>query len=1308
MDRFVFRGSGRAAPQSNEKEEQVIALKKSKTNRKRNMSSKTIIEKRKAQVPLKQDAVEPDNEKENQKEWTETMNVKTPFPDDLEDIGSQLVIWKDDPSIPQLHSSKNMELEMDNTTLRIDQPSKWNTQHDTEQEVGFSSPELFQFWKRHGVSRLNIKRKKHCKSRQQEQTIENENVDMNFIRDDSTKSDVISIPQPNCSSVIEHREETISSLLESCEELTPDIVLSLEEWFRKYEQIGPTQASSERLRVVNIQDNEENRTKLVHLRQVTDECKSLSVLLCDQWYNTNVYEDDIVRIVQVDENTVFQPFPKKFSNDWQIRVDEKRNFFVLHPDTLISVTCLSNSFTCMRRALLAEWNRFAGVDSISALEGAMIHSLIETGLQYVSKENSSEKNGSIIASLLSSLMEQANNIVDAELENLYELSADDQLVRSLLQALVPQIVKWLEISIVKSDSSLKMECYGMGNMKADQIRMIKAESVEETIWSPIWGLKGKIDAIFQIEIEKNQVQQVPFELKTITEHHSLTPSIAHRAQLLLYSLLLSDRNDQYCDKGLLNYFVRKSHRNSRVPLNQQTVLIASTRAELVGLLMTRNEMVRYDFRERESVFPPLLQQSEAICKKCSVASSCMILHKLLENGTEDTTRYGPGVELFTQNTWQLTQNHTRYFQYWFHVLRKEEQFLQQTRQGIWTLNSEERERQGNCFGSLELLPREDTDKLLSVSENKTGRWRHTFRRQGSAKARSFLGSNIVLGDYVVVSGKDAKNQWKVGLARGFVCGLSDDSVTVQLDSQLYENSNRQSLLHIVEWRVDKDEMVSGWAIVKTNLQCLFLPQENDGFAKLRSLIVDLEPPRLDRQLNLDFSHFDIYRKLNEEQRNGIVKAFQSLDYMLVHGMPGTGKTAWIVALVEIAVQRGLSVLLCGHTHASVDNILLRLKQQNVSFLRLGRYDLIHHQLWDSCLYSPDRPKPKSVKEWKQVLESPLVVATTCMGVSHVIFSKRKFDLVVVDEAGQIAEPVCLGPLRMTKGSFVLVGDPYQLPPLMRASKWKDSVQSLFERLCLEHPEATVTLCKQYRMAEDIMQLSNQLIYSNQLQCADEQVANRCLATCSNETICSYPEWLQKCIDGPSRVIFLDTDALPAREIRNKQDTEETMFSDVTNTSTIHWNPQEAALIVKIVSTLHLCGVALEDIGIISPYRAQCSYLCHQLPHWRSRLEIKTVDQFQGRDKPCIILSFVRSNDEKRVGSLLRDWRRLNVAFTRAQSKCIFVGSLSTLKESCPFLAKFTSLLQQRDWIVSIPKEEEATTNVGIDYNDKEITANHKL
>ena len=60
------------------------------------------------------------------------------------------------------------------------------------------------------------------------------------------------------------------------------------------------------------------------------------------------------------------------------------------------------------------------------------------------------------------------------------------------------------------------------------------------------------------------------------------------------------------------------------------------------------------------------------------------------------------------------------------------------------------------------------------------------------------------------------------------------------------------------------------------------------------------------------------------------------------------------------------------------------------------------------------------------------------------------------------------------------------------------------------------------------------------------------------------------------------------------------------------------------------------------------------------LEISTVDRYQGRDKPAIIVSFVRSNPKHKVGRLLEDFRRLNVALTRAKCKLIMIGSFSTL------------------------------------------------
>jgi superfamily I DNA and/or RNA helicase len=53
--------------------------------------------------------------------------------------------------------------------------------------------------------------------------------------------------------------------------------------------------------------------------------------------------------------------------------------------------------------------------------------------------------------------------------------------------------------------------------------------------------------------------------------------------------------------------------------------------------------------------------------------------------------------------------------------------------------------------------------------------------------------------------------------------------------------------------------------------------------------------------------------------------------------------------------------------------------------------------------------------------------------------------------------------------------------------------------------------------------------------------------------------------------------------------------------------------------------------------------------------VSTVDGIQGREKECIIISLVRSNKQKEIG-FLKDWRRMNVAVTRARRMLIIIGN----------------------------------------------------
>lgn len=99
-------------------------------------------------------------------------------------------------------------------------------------------------------------------------------------------------------------------------------------------------------------------------------------------------------------------------------------------------------------------------------------------------------------------------------------------------------------------------------------------------------------------------------------------------------------------------------------------------------------------------------------------------------------------------------------------------------------------------------------------------------------------------------------------------------------------------------------------------------------------------------------------------------------------------------------------------------------------------------------------------------------------------------------------------------------------------------------------------------------------------------------------------------------MFVDTDQVPGYETR---------VGDLVQ------NEVEAELVYQFTETLIGCGIKEEQIGVISLYRQQIKLLSHLLVN-RKGIEILTADRSQGRDKDCIIISMVRSNDEGQVGT----------------------------------------------------------------------------
>jgi len=279
-----------------------------------------------------------------------------------------------------------------------------------------------------------------------------------------------------------------------------------------------------------------------------------------------------------------------------------------------------------------------------------------------------------------------------------------------------------------------------------------------------------------------------------------------------------------------------------------------------------------------------------------------------------------------------------------------------------------------------------------------------------------------------------------------------------------------------------------------------------------------------------------------------------------------------------------------------------------------------------------------------VLEEANVVAGTCSGIAGTKDFDREFDYVIVDEAGRATPLDLLMPI--VKGrSIVLVGDHRQLPPtidreirqqLRDDGELKETLfQKLFDNM---HHSRRAQLLYQYRMAPDICSVVKGLSYSDvDLRCGSEAerrkhpFGDRWAAVC----------WVQPVGDS-NRAVAEEG----GTSLRNDAEVDAAV-----------------SRLQEIAKGLARTDLTNYTVGVISMYRAQVEAFDRAIPialkeHPILKIETGTVDAFQGREKDAIIVSLV-GTDPNRV-SFFQDFRRINVALSRAKELLIIVGNIDVL------------------------------------------------
>lgn len=468
--------------------------------------------------------------------------------------------------------------------------------------------------------------------------------------------------------------------------------------------------------------------------------------------------------------------------------------------------------------------------------------------------------------------------------------------------------------------------------------------------------------------------------------------------------------------------------------------------------------------------------------------------------------------------------------------------------------------------------------------------------------------------------------------------------------------------------------------MKEVIQAVMAANDNTPAGRLRRYFYDDQYMPVQSAKTLQLQCFN--EGLNDSQKAAVAQAIGAEDIACIHGPPGTGKTTTLIEIIEQLVHRKTKILVCAPSNAAVDWITALLYKKGLSVLRLGHLSRIDNDVINCSLdaqvnqnraskevkklriqaeeyrklagqykrhFGPEerqqrrllKKQAKDCVAWADELEDRIiediidhsdVIVSTLSGNRYI--NDRRFDVCIIDEAAQALQPACwVAMLKADK--VILAGDPFQLPPTVKSPEaMKGGLGRTLLDIAIEKSADMALLNVQYRMHSAIMDFSNRWFYNSRLV-AHDSVSDHALAGSHSRTA----------------VEFVDTAGCSF---------DETMHSETRS----YFNNDEYTLLREHLNELvHEQYLHYPDIGIISPYKEQVYHirqgfeeepLLPEMP-----LSIHTIDGFQGQERDIIYISLVRSNAFGEIG-FLKDYRRMNVAMTRARKKLIIIGDSATL------------------------------------------------
>ena len=414
---------------------------------------------------------------------------------------------------------------------------------------------------------------------------------------------------------------------------------------------------------------------------------------------------------------------------------------------------------------------------------------------------------------------------------------------------------------------------------------------------------------------------------------------------------------------------------------------------------------------------------------------------------------------------------------------------------------------------------------------------------------------------------------------------------------------------------------------------------------------------------------------NKQQRDAIEAILEGwrgkngFIFPIVDGPPGTGKTrVGVLAATQYVLESNKrQIAYLTYTNEAAEKareVFFELGFDSKTVIRLTANP--DEKDWENGIVGCTS-KLESLAdsgEKTKIKKAPILLTT--LYSSGRIFKVHKQPLIIVDEFSQVSPSLYFSTLSKITTSvynpsgYTLLGDPNQLPVITSQPLLRPNIgRFVFARKDYVPHE----LILQYRMHERICEIINGLresLHARQLE-SHNSIKRRTLIELGyiwDSDKCASD--FRNILEPKYPCIIIDTDNLPGEEER------------AFGQSVCY--PEEARLAATLAKAIALSykqkdGSSLLPV-ILSPYNAQRGIIQQYLQgNERLQNQCLTIYKAQGREYPCVIISFTRKNAGGRIGFLGEEGiagdigmrAQTYVACSRPQAKLIILLSLKTFR-----------------------------------------------